>query len=65
MPLLLLFPFPRSEVTLTDKSITLMLVPQSEIDPHDITTVVNNGHYRNEIDYTDSRFKERYAALFL
>ena len=49
-----------SEVTLTDKNITLMIVPQSEIDPHDITTVVNNGHYRNAIDYTDSRFKESY-----
>ena len=49
-----------SEITLTDKSITLMLVPKSEIDPHDITTVVNNGHYRNKIDYTDSRFKESY-----
>ncbi len=49
-----------SEITLTDKSITLMLLPKSEIDPHDITTVVNNGHYRNEIDYTDSRFKESY-----
>ena len=49
-----------SEITLTDKSITLMLVPKSEIDPHDITTVVNNGHYRNTINYTDSRFKESY-----
>ena len=49
-----------SEVTLTDKSVTLMLVPKSEIDPRDITTIVNNGHYRNAIDYTDSRFKESY-----
>ena len=49
-----------SEVTLTDTSITLMLVPKSEIDPHDIMTVVNNGHYINQIDYTDSRFKESY-----
>ena len=49
-----------SEITLTDKSITLMLIPKSEIDPHDITTVVNNGRYRNAIDYTDSRFKESY-----
>ena len=49
-----------SEVTLTDKSITLMLIPKIEIDPDDITTVVNNGHYRNMIDYTDSRFKESY-----
>ena len=47
-----------SEVTLTDKNITLMIVPQSEIDPHDITTVVNNSHYINQINYTDSRFKE-------
>lgn len=49
-----------SEVTLTDKNITLMLLPKSEIDPHDITTVINNGPYRNEIDCTDSRFKESY-----
>ncbi len=49
-----------SEITLTDKSITLMLIPKSEIDPHDIMTVINNGHYRNAIDYTDSRFKESY-----
>ena len=49
-----------SEVTLTDKSITLMLMPKSEIDPHDITTEVNNGHYINQIDYTDSSFKESY-----
>ncbi len=49
-----------SEITLTDKSITLMLLPKSEIDPHDIMTVVNNGHYINQIDYTDSRFKESY-----
>ena len=33
-----------SEITLTDKNITLMLLPKSEIDPHDITTAVNNGH---------------------
>ena len=49
-----------SEITLTDKNITLMLIPKCEIDPHDITTVVNNGHYRNTINYTDSRFKESY-----
>ncbi len=49
-----------SEVTLTDKSITLMLIPKCEINPHDITTVVNNSHYINQIDYTDSRFKESY-----
>ncbi|WP_316638327.1 dockerin type I repeat-containing protein, partial [uncultured Ruminococcus sp.] len=45
-----------SEVMLTDTSISLMLIPKSEIDPHDITTVVNNGRYINRIDYTDSRF---------
>ena len=49
-----------SEVTLTDKSITLMLIPKCEIDLHDIMTVVNNGHYINQIDYTDSRLKESY-----
>ena len=48
-----------SEITLTDKSVSLMLIPKSEIDPHDITTVVKNGDYINQIDYTDSRFKER------
>ena len=49
-----------SEIALTDKSITLMLLPKIEIDPRDITTVVNNGHYINQIDYTDIRFKESY-----
>ena len=53
-----------SEVVLNDDNlssgVTLMLVPQSEINPYDITTVVNNGHYKNRIDYTDSRFKESY-----
>lgn len=53
-----------SEVTLNDenisKGVTLILIPQSEIDPYDVTTVVNNGHNRNVIDYTDSRFKESY-----
>ncbi len=53
-----------SDVVLNDdnlsKGITLMLVPQSEIDLYDVTTVVNNGYYRYEINYTDSRFKESY-----
>ena len=53
-----------SEVVLNDDNlftgVTLMLIPQSEINPYDITTVVNNGHYKNRIDYTDSRFKESY-----
>ena len=53
-----------SEITLTDenisKAVTLLLIPQSEIDPYDVTTVVNNGQYTNRIDYTDSRFKESY-----
>lgn len=53
-----------SDVVLNDDNlsngVTLMLIPQSEINPYDITTVVNNGHYKNRIDYTDSRFKESY-----
>ena len=44
-----------SDITLTDTSITLMLIPKGEIDPHDITTAVNNGRCRNSFDYTDSR----------
>ena len=53
-----------SDVVLNDdnlsKGVTLMLIPQSEINPYDVNTVVNNGHYINRIDYTDSRFKESY-----
>ena len=53
-----------SEVELNDDNlssgVTLMLLPQIEIDPYDVTTVVNNGRYKNQIDYADSRFKESY-----
>ena len=53
-----------SDVVLNDDNlsngVTLMLIPQNEIEPHDVTTVVNNGRFINRIDYADSRFKESY-----
>ena len=39
---------------------TLMIVPKSNVDYHDMTTVVNNGNYQYIVDYTDSKFKESY-----
>ena len=53
-----------SEVTVTDsnRKVNLILVPQSDINPRDITVVVNDGSIINRIDYTDTRFKESYLA---
>ena len=43
-----------------DKSINMMIIPKSEVDYHDMTTVVNNGVYSFAMDYTDRRIKEPY-----
>lgn len=43
-----------------EKGISLILVPKSEINPSDITTVINNGAISEVIDYSDPKFKEAY-----
>lgn len=42
------------------KGVTLILIPKSDVNPSDITTVINNGSTRYVIDYTDPVFKESY-----
>lgn len=54
----------KATYTITDsncvKGVTLILIPKSDVNPADITTVINNGNIRNVIDYTDPKFKESY-----
>lgn len=44
----------------TNLKANLALKPKSEINPYDITVIVNHGMYINRIDYSDSKFKESY-----
>ena len=38
----------------------MMIIPKSEVDYHDMTTIANNGVYSFAMDYTDHRIKESY-----
>ena len=53
-----------TSVTIDDSTANLkanlVLKPKSEINPYDITVIVNHGQYINRIDYSDPRFKESY-----
>ena len=53
-----------TSVTIDDNTKNLManliLEPKSEINPYDITVIVNHGMYHNRMDYSDPRFKDSY-----
>ena len=46
----------------TKSKANLVLKPQANINPYDITVVVNNGRYINRIDYSNPVFKESYLT---
>lgn len=54
----------KASYNLTDsncsKGVTLILIPKSDVNPADITTVINNGNTRYVIDYSNPVFKESY-----